>query len=137
MAILTRTAQILGKKSDMLKDLRVSFDKIGYLASVLLAFSLPVSTSMTSFAMCLVLLCWLVPIHWERKKIILFSHPLVQWLFPIILFVWIASIYSAGDTKAVLRGINDGMRLFAIPVLIYYYQNEIQKNKPCGLLPAR
>lgn len=129
MAIVISTAESYGNKSDMLKNARVTFDKIGHYASVLLAFSLPVSTALTSCAMILVLLCWLVSIHWERKKEILFSHPLVQWLFPIIILTCVASSYSAAESKEMFRGINDGMRLFAIPILIYFYQDEKTKQQ--------
>lgn len=115
-------ASSIDKDSD--RKLIITWDKVGELSAVLLAFIIPISTSVTNILMGIILICWIGSGQYARKRDILLNHPLVQWVYPLIILSLVGIFYSIGDVEDIRRGLSDSLRLVLIPILIYFYQNK-------------
>jgi len=102
----------------------ISWNKAGHLSAILLAFVLPISTAATTGLAFFILLAWALGADWETKRRVLFRHPLVGWIYPIVILILISACYSIATPSAMRDGVIDGLRLCWIPLLIYFYRSE-------------
>lgn len=100
------------------------WDKLGQYSVIALAFAIPISTAMTSVLAMLTLIAWLLGPHFREKREILVHHPLVQWIYPLIILSIVGIFYSPSDSYSIRHGMNDSLRLALIPVFIYFLQNK-------------
>lgn len=101
---------------------RSPWDQIGQGAAIALAFAIPVSTALTSLLAIIVLLTWAVGPNQTEKWQILRYHPLLKWIYLLIVLAFVGALYSEGSAKAIRHGLVDALRLALIPMLLYYYQ---------------
>src|SRR5476649_2082461 len=98
-----------------MQRLALSFTNIGQMAAIALAFVLPISTSLTSILMAVVLLAWILAKDQSQKLHILLSHHAMKWIYPYILLTLVGAFYSIGENKEIINGLTDGLRLMLIP----------------------
>lgn len=98
------------------------WDKLGQLLVIALAFMIPISTCATTLLMMSIVLCWLCGPNQSLKRNILLHHPLMGWIYLLVLLTVIGITYSLGDSVSIRRGLIDGLRLGLIPILLYFYQ---------------
>ncbi|MBN9286591.1 MAG: hypothetical protein BGO43_06080 [Gammaproteobacteria bacterium 39-13] len=103
----------------------LGWDKIGQVAAISLAFVIPISTALTSIFAGLVLLSWLLGPNQTEKRRILCHHPLVGWLYPLVILTLLGIFYSSGDPQNIRHSVGDGLRLCFIPIFIYCYQSKV------------
>lgn len=99
-----------------------TWNKLGQALAVGMAFALPISTAVTSYCMVLVILCWLLGDEREQKYALMFQHPLMAWVWPLVIITFLGAAYSIGDITAIRRGATDGLRLAFIPIFMFYYR---------------
>lgn len=97
-------------------------DQLGQVAAITFAFALPISTALTSICMVLMIMAWLGGGRYAIKRDILFYHPLVKWIYPVILVTLIGIFYSIASASARIESLSDNLRLLTIPILIYFFQ---------------
>lgn len=104
---------------------RQSFwDQIGQAAAIAIAFAIPVSTALTSVLAMILLVCWVSgPNHAEKWQILRY-HPLLTWIYLLIILAFVGATYSDASAKAIRHGLTDALRLAWIPILFYFYQPE-------------
>ena len=100
------------------------WEKLGQFSAVALAFVIPISTSMTSVFAWIILLSFLFGENKTLKKEIFFHHPLVKWIYPLIILMGIGITYSIANMDEVRDRMMDALRLAWIPLLIYFYQTK-------------
>lgn len=96
---------------------------------VALAFFIPISTSLTSILMILVLLGWLLTGHYQEKWRHYFSNPLTNCLCALILLSAVGLIYTSATLEQGLETFKDYIRLAFIPVLMYYLHEKGMQRK--------
>lgn len=101
-----------------------TWDQIGHAAAVALAFAIPVSTAVTNILAIVILVAWILGPHQDEKWQILRYHPLLQWIYPLILIACVGALYSHADPKALRHGLTDALRFVIIPLLFYFYQSK-------------
>lgn len=116
MAIINGTKSFAWDKS--------SWNKIGQFSTIALAFIIPISTFLTSIFAILALVAWLFGPHFRDKREIFLHHPMVQWLYPLVLISIVGMFYSPGDSYSIRHGMNDSLRLALIPIFIYFLQDK-------------
>lgn len=102
---------------------RASWDQIGQLGAVVLAFMIPVSTSLTSLWTGILLLAWFSPDNKRLKRAIFWHHPLSASMLALGALTILGGCYSIGDPKSIWHACVDVLRLGLIPLLLYYYQD--------------
>ncbi|MCS5710135.1 O-antigen ligase family protein [Candidatus Berkiella aquae] len=100
------------------------WDKLGQASAIALAFVVPISTAITTILVVLCFLAWLLGPNHAQKKDILSSHPIVMWIYALILLALCGMFYSAGDEETMRRSLIDSLRLGVIPILMYFYQDK-------------
>lgn len=100
-----------------------TWDKIGQFAAIGIAFALPVSTAVTSYCMAIVLISWLLGSEQREKRAFVFHHPLMIWIWPLVLVTLLGMFYSIGEFTAIRRAAMDGVRLAFIPFFMFYYRS--------------
>lgn len=106
-----------------------TWDKIGQFAAIGMAFALPVSTAVTSYCMGIVLASSLLGSDQKEKRAFLFHHPLMIWVWPLVLVTLLGTLYSIGEFTAIRRAAMDGLRLAFIPFFMFYYRSpEVAKK---------
>jgi O-antigen ligase len=100
------------------------WDKLGQASAIALAFAIPISTAITTILVVLTFLAWLLGPNHANKKNILSHHPLVMWIYALILLSIIGMFYSAGNEESIRRSLIDCLRLGVIPILMYFYQDK-------------
>lgn len=109
---------------DKFNPLALGWDKIGQAAAIGLAFVIPISTSLTTILSGLILISWVLGPNQLEKRRILFQHPLVGWVYPLVVLTLVGIIYSSGDPQNIRHSLVDGLRLSLIPLFIYFYQSK-------------
>lgn len=105
-------------------DRQSTWDQIGHAAAIAIAFAIPVSTSATSALSILIFVAWLMGPHRNEKWLILRGHPLLIWLYPLILIALVGAFYSDAEPRALRQGFTDALRLVLMPLLFYFYRSE-------------
>lgn len=100
------------------------WDKLGQASAIALAFVVPISTAITTILVVVIFLTWLLGPNHAQKKALLSQHPLVKWIYALILLSLVGMFYSAGDEETMRRSLIDSLRLGVIPILIYFYQDK-------------
>lgn len=100
------------------------WDKLGQIAAISLGFVLPISTALTTIMMGMVVIAWLLGPKNGLKREILFNHPLVWWLYPLIFCTLMGATYSIGSNDAIRSSLADVLRLGFIPLLLYFYHSQ-------------
>lgn len=104
------------------KSSQFTWDKLGQALAITLAFAIPLSTSATTLLVGLLLLVWTFSGNQSQKRAFFLHHPLMGWIYPLVLLTFIGVIYSNGDPDAIRGGLMDALRLCFIPILFYFYQ---------------
>ncbi len=100
------------------------WDKLGQASAIALAFVVPISTAITTILVVIIFLAWLLGPNHAQKKDILSRHPLVFWIYALILLSIVGMFYSSGDEESMRRSLIDSLRLGVIPILMYFYQDK-------------
>jgi len=100
------------------------WDKLGQASAIALAFVVPISTAITTILVVIIFLAWLLGPNHANKKNILSHHPLVMWIYALILLSIVGMFYSSGNEESMRRSLIDCLRLGVIPILIYFYQDK-------------
>ena len=112
---------------------RVSWhEKSQYTAQTLiigLAFIIPISTSLTTILMMLILLTWLLSGDLKNKMQFYFTHPLSVSILLLLGLSLMGMLYTTASLTQGLETTKEYLRLAYIPVLMFYLrESSVQKN---------
>lgn len=109
-----------------MKSLTLISHKIGSYAALLFAFSIPLSTSITTISTLLMLLMWGLSGDWALKRDLLIKHPISQiiWLFSA--YALMTLLYSEATSVGMIQGSKDILRLLSIPFFMYFFHSPSQ-----------
>lgn len=105
-------------------DRRSFWDQIGHAAAIAIAFTIPITTALTTVLSLVILGAWVLGPHRDEKWHILCTHPLLKWVYLLIGLAGIGALYTEADPRALRHGFSDALRFALIPLLLYFYQSE-------------
>ncbi|MFO1256908.1 MAG: O-antigen ligase family protein [Gammaproteobacteria bacterium] len=109
-----------------MKQLNRISHTIGSYAGLLLAFSIPLSTSATTISALLVLLMWGLSGDWATKQDLLIKHPLSQMIWLFSAYALITLLYSDATSKHMIQSSKDILRMLSIPFVMYFFHSPRQ-----------
>ncbi len=101
---------------------QISWDKVGQFSVIALAFFIPISTFLTGVFALSACVAWLCGTDMSKKRNILLHHPLVGWIYALILLSLLGMTYTIASRKSACDAMIDILRLGLIPILLYFYQ---------------
>lgn len=109
-----------------MKPLHLISHKIGSYAALLFAFSIPLSTSVTTISILLLLLMWGLSGDWALKRDLLIKHPISQMIWLFSAYAVMTLLYSDATRIHMIQGTKDILRLLSIPFVMYFFHSPHQ-----------
>ncbi len=107
-------------------NLMATHERCRFYLPLLLCFSIPISTALTTGCMVLLLAMWLLGGDLKNKILLFWEHPLAPYLLALIALCLLRGLFSFGSTEHVMERFRDVFRLSLIPILGYYLTSQRQ-----------
>lgn len=95
---------------------------------LLLGFSIPLSTSLTSVLFCLFILAWILEGNYNNKANYAWQHPACFFSIILLISIAIGSLYSLASWPEIINYLKKMLKLIYVPFLIYYFSQQSQRN---------
>lgn len=105
----------------------VNFTSMGMWCTAALSFVIPISTSLTSVFMAIVLLLWSLSPNIKQRWTYYKQHPLTPYLWAFIAVVFAGLFYTSADKGEAFAACKDALRLGFVPILMFYLQSDKAK----------
>ena len=94
----------------------------------LLAFFIPLSTSIANILWAIFMLAWLIEGNFQQKASYIWRHKACYSTIIVFFSLVIASIYSTAEWPAIMLYLKKMIKLVYLPFLLYYFQQPQQRS---------
>lgn len=103
-------------------------DRTARWTTIALGFSIPISVALDGVLLALLLLCWIAGGRYREKLAAVRANPVALSACAIFLLYCIGALYSVGDYRDTLHGLDKASVLLAIPLLISLTPDEATRS---------